>query len=466
MELQFMGAVRTVTGSQHLLHANGETLLVDCGLYQGHRKEAEKINRNIPFPADSIQNMILTHAHIDHSGNIPNLIKSGFENNIFTTFATRDLCAVMLRDSAHIQENDAKYMSKKNKKKGLPPVEPIYTMDDARKSLEYFVAWGYNRPFFINSAIQARFVDAGHILGSAQAIVDVEENGKKRRILFSGDLGRKRLPILRDPVQVEEADYLVIESTYGGRYHDPIQDVKDKLAKVIMETIQRGGKIIVPAFSVGRTQELVYNLHLLFDEHRIPEIPIYVDSPLSVNATEVFRLHPECYDSEMKEEFLEKHEDPFGFSRLRYIRDVEESKKLNECKGSCMIISASGMCEAGRILHHLKNNIEDPRNTVLVVGYMAENTLGRRIVEREKVVKIFGEQYQLRSRVEVMNSFSAHADRRDLLNYVKRMDKNRLKHIFIVHGDPDQSEALKDGLRQIGFPNATIPVLGEKYQLD
>ncbi len=466
MELQFMGAVRTVTGSQHLLHANGETLLVDCGLYQGHRKEAEKINRNLPFPADSIQNMILTHAHIDHSGNIPNLVKSGFENNIFTTFATRDLCAVMLRDSAHIQENDAEYMSKKNKKKGLPPVEPIYTMDDARKSLENFVAWGYNRPFFINSAIQARFVDAGHILGSAQAIVDVEENGKKRRILFSGDLGRKHLPILRDPVQVEEADYLVIESTYGGRYHDPIQDVKDKLARVIMETIQRGGKIIVPAFSVGRTQELVYNLHLLIDEHRIPNIPIYVDSPLSVNATEVFRLHPECYDQEMKEEFLEKHEDPFGFSRLRYIRDVEESKKLNECKGSCMIISASGMCEAGRILHHLKNNIEDPRNMVLVVGYMAANTLGRRIVEREKVVKIFGEEYQLRSQVEVMNSFSAHADRRDLLNYVKRMDKNRLKHIFIVHGDPDQSEALKDGLRQMGFPNATIPVLGEKYQLD
>ncbi len=466
MELQFMGAVRTVTGSMHLLHANGEKLLVDCGLYQGHRKEAEKKNRHLPFPADSIVNMILTHAHIDHSGNIPNLVKSGFEGNIFTTFATRDLCAVMLRDSAHIQEKDAEYVNKKHKKRGLPPVEPIYTMDDARKSLEYFAAWGYNREFFVNSAIKVRFVDAGHILGSAQVVVDVEENGKKRRILFSGDLGRKKLPILRDPVQVTEADYLVIESTYGGRYHDPITNVRDQLAKVINRTYGRGGKIIVPAFSVGRTQELVYELHLLINERRIPNIPIYVDSPLSVNATEVFRLHPECYDREMKEEFLEKHEDPFGFSRLRYIRDVEESKKLNDCKGTCMIISASGMCEAGRILHHLKNNITDPKNTVLVVGYMAENTLGRRLVEREPVVKIFGDEYPLRSEVVVMNSFSAHADRNGLLNYVKNMDKNRLKHIFIVHGDPDQSEALADGLRKMGYPNSTIPVLGEKYPLE
>ncbi len=465
MELQFMGAVQTVTGSMHLLHANDETLLVDCGLYQGHRKEAEKKNRTLPFHAESIRNMILTHAHIDHSGNIPNLVKSGYDGNIFSTFATRDLCAIMLRDSAHIQEKDVEYVNKKNKKKGLPPVEPIYTTEDARKSLVYFVAWGYDRPFFVNSATRVRFVDAGHILGSTQVVVDVEENGKKRRILFSGDLGRKHLPILRDPAHVDEADYLVIESTYGGRYHHPIEDVDRELAKVINETVGRGGKIIVPAFSVGRTQELVYSLHLLMKDRKIPEIPIFVDSPLSVNATEVFRLHPECYDEEIKEEFLQNNEDPFGFSRLRYIRDVEESKKLNSYKGSCMIISASGMCEGGRILHHLKNNIENPKNTVLVVGYMAENTLGKRLVERSQVVKIFGEEYALRSQVVVMNSFSAHADRRDLLNYVKRLNKNRLKHIFIVHGDPDQSEALAEGLRQIGYPNASIPVLGEKYHL-
>jgi len=464
MELQFFGAAQAVTGSMHMISINGTKILLDCGLFQGRRKEAFERNRNIPFDPASVDALVLSHAHIDHSGNIPQLVKQGFNGSIFCTHATQDLCSVMLRDSAHIQEKDVEFVNKRHAKKGLPKVEPLYTMEDTEKCMQQFVGLGYHRPFWISKNVQVTFLDAGHIFGSAIVILDVEENGKKRRITFTGDLGRKNLPVIRDPEPVLETDILITESTYGNRLHDPIEDMKSTLRQVISSTTERGGKVIVPSFSLGRTQELVYFLHELFNEGKLPEIPIYVDSPLSVNVTEVFRLHPECFDDETRQEFLSNHQDPFGFFRLRYIRNVEESKKLNQSKDPCIIISASGMCEAGRILHHLANNIPDPNNTVLVVGFMAENTLGRRIVERQPMVKIFGEDVPLRAEVKIMNGFSAHADQNELMSFYNGIKKESLKHVFIVHGEPEQSNVLAEKIKETGV-DVSVPVLEQKFEL-
>lgn len=465
MEIQFHGATQEVTGSMHLLTVGDEQILLECGLFQGHRKEAFERNRNLPFDPSGITAMVLSHAHMDHSGNIPQLVKNGFTGNIFCTHATQDLCRVMLRDSAHIQEKDAEYVNRRHKEKGLEPVEPVYTMQDAEASMSQLVGLGYNRPFQVTPNVQVTFQDAGHILGSAVVIMDIKENGSVKRLLFTGDLGRNDLPVIKDPVQVKDTDYFITESTYGNRLHEAVGDMKAKLRKTIDRTVKRGGKIIVPSFSVGRTQELVYFLHELFNEDALPEIPIYIDSPLSVNITEVFRLHPECFDAETREAFLDNHQDPFGFYRLRYIRHVEDSKKLNESTEPCMIISASGMCEAGRILHHLKNNVTDPKNTVLVVGFMAENTLGRRIVERQPEIKIFGEVYPLKAEVVITNGFSAHADKNELLAYFNQLDKNRLAHTFLVHGEPDSTEAFSIAIRDTGYKNVSVPVRGEKFQL-
>ncbi len=465
MEIQFWGAAQAVTGSMHLLTVDGEKLLLECGLYQGRRKEAFERNQNFPFDPESIHTMVLSHAHIDHSGNIPQLVKKGFKGNIYCTHATQDLAGVMLRDSAHIQEKDVEFVNKRHRKKGLPLVEPLYVMEDAEKCSSQFVGVGYNRPIQLTPKIQVTFLDAGHILGSAVVILDIAENGKTTRIGFTGDLGRPRLPIIRDPQPMDGVDIYITESTYGNRNHEPFEDMKTRVREVVNKTVQRGGKIIVPSFSVGRTQELVYVLHELFNEGTLPEIPIYVDSPLSVNITEVFRLHPECYDRETWEEFLSNHQDPFGFYRLRYIRNVEESKKLNTSNESCMIISASGMCEAGRILHHLANNISDPKNTVLIVGFMAENTLGRRIVERQPEVKIFGDPVALKAEVAIMNGFSAHADKNGLLSYFQNLDKDRLRQVFIVHGEPDQSKELAGSIQATGFKEVSVPIRGEKFTI-
>ncbi len=460
----FMGAVRTVTGSMHIVEVNGKRILIDCGLYQGRRKEAEERNRHFPFDPESIDVMILTHAHIDHSGNIPTLVKKGFDGNIFATHATRELCSVMLRDSAHVQQKDAEFVNKKHAKKGLPPVEPLYTWEDAVRCMDNFVSVSYNRTFFVTNGVKARFRDAGHILGSAAVELDILSDGQRTRIAFTGDVGRPNAPILRDPEPLEDVDVLVSESTYGGRLHDPYGNAAKTLADTINRTVARGGKVIVPAFSVGRTQELVYHLHVLTEEGKIPEIPIYVDSPLSVNVTEVFRHHPECYDRETLE-FLDRHEDPFGFGRLRYIRDVEESKQLNFKKEPCMIISASGMCEAGRILHHLKNNIEDPRNTVLIVGYMAANTLGKKLVDHWEKVRIFGEEYRLRAEVVVMNTFSAHADQRELTDYIRKIRPREPNLIELVHGDEDQSLKFAEHLKEVGYRHVHVPFQGEALRL-
>jgi metallo-beta-lactamase family protein len=466
MKLQFMGAARTVTGSMHMLSVNGAQILLDCGLYQGKRQESFQRNRNLPFDVGSVDAMVLSHAHIDHSGNIPTLVKNGFQGNIYATPATRDLCSAMLRDSGHIQEEDAKYVNKKRARQGAPPVEPLYTVDDATDSLKNFVTVGYDRPLEVRPGVTLTFYDAGHILGSAIVVLDVQEDGTRKRLVFTGDLGRKHMPILRDPEIVKGADYLITESTYGDRLHDPIETTDGELEEVIVDTFRRGGKVIVPSFAVGRTQELVYSLHQLTEKRDIPQLPIFVDSPLAVNVTEIFRLHPECYDRELQAFMAaDNHRDPFGFRQLTYVRSVEASKELNFLRESAVIISASGMCEAGRILHHLKNNVEDPRNTVLIVGWQAPYTLGRRLVERQPIVKIFGEEYNLRARVKTINGFSAHADRNELLEYVQSLEPEHLKHAFVVHGEESSSLALADGLRDLGVAETEVPKLGESFEL-
>lgn len=462
MKLTFHGAVRTVTGSQHLLEVNGTRILLECGLFQGKRREAFERNQQLPYDPRQVDMMILSHAHIDHSGNIPSLVKNGFRGDVLCTFATRDLCAAMLRDSAHIQKHDVEYVNKKRARAGRPLVEPLYTIEDAVQSLKHFLAVGYERPYRISPDITATFYDAGHILGSAIVVLDIQENGAARRLVFSGDLGRPDRLILRDPTIVDGADVLLIESTYGSRLHEPVPEAERELERIIVQTYRRGGKVIVPSFAVGRTQELVYSLQRLKQRRDIPvQLPVFVDSPLAIDATSIFRLHPECYDEEVGR-FLVESGDPFGFEQLRYTRSVRESKEINFSREPAVIISASGMCEAGRILHHLKNNVEDPRNTVLIVGWQAPDTLGRRLVERKPVVKIFGEEYPLNAQVEVINGFSAHADRDELLDWVNGM-KRRPEHTFVVHGEESASEAFSRLLRQQGWPGVHVPQLHESF---
>jgi metallo-beta-lactamase family protein len=468
MKIQFHGAVRTVTGSQHLLTINGKNILLDCGLYQGSRKKTYEVNQHLPFDAAAIDVLILSHAHIDHSGNVPNLVKSGFSGDIICTYATRDLCAIMLRDSAKIQQYDVDYLNKKRKRKGLAALQPYYTMEDAVESLKYFIGIGYSRQYSVFPGVQLTFLDAGHILGSAIVILDIEdsESQKDLRLVFSGDLGRPDRAILRDPELVDEADVLIIESTYGDREHDPVEATSGKLKRVVNETCKRGGKLIVPSFAIGRTQELVYALHKLVAVRDIsPDLPVFVDSPLAIDATGIYRLHPEAYDEEVFE-FLasDKHDDPFGFDMMRYTRSTNESKELNFLREPAVIISASGMAEAGRILHHLKNNIEDPRNTVLIVGWQAPNTLGRRLVEKQPKVRIFGEEYSLKANVVTINGFSAHADRSELLDWSDHY-KRKASHSYIVHGEPASSFALAEGLRTQGYSNVNVPELGQTYTI-
>lgn len=458
MKITFMGAARTTTGSMHLLEVNGCRILLECGLFQGHRQEAFERNRNLPFDAKTIDCCVLSHAHIDHSGNIPNLVRSGFPGNIYTTHATRDLCSAMLRDSGYIQEKDVEYLNKHRARRGEPPVEPIYTQADAVNSLGHFVSVSYGRRLPIGPGVQLTFQDAGHILGSAVCALDIEEGGKKYRLGFTGDLGRSNVPLLNDPAPLGDVDYLITESTYGARTHETPEEAKQKLRQVINQTFDRGGKVIIPSFAVGRTQELVYALHQLTAARKIPRLPIYVDSPLAVDVTEIFRLHPECYDDEVRA-YLEETDarDPFGFASLTYIREVERSKELNFVKEPVVIISASGMCEYGRILHHLKNNVEDARNTILIVGFQAEDTLGRRLVDGDKQVKIFGEEYDRRAKVEIINGYSAHADRNELLAYIGQLDRGRLRRAFVVHGEGEQSEGLQHGLAELGIAQVEIP---------
>jgi metallo-beta-lactamase family protein len=465
MNIQFLGAARTVTGSMHLVSVNGTKVLLDCGLYQGKRSESYERNKNFPFDAAEIDAVLLSHAHIDHAGNLPNLVKNGFRGPIYATGATRDLCNIMLYDSAYLQERDIEFVNKKHQKNHEPLVEPLYSVEDVTTAMSQFVGINYEKPIQVAKGIMATYLDAGHILGSALTVLEVEENGKRKKIGFTGDLGRKNTPIIKDPEPIGSVDVLISESTYGGKLHDPVVGMKDSLCEVIKRTSDRGGKVIIPSFSVGRTQEIVYILSELFDEGRLPVIPIYVDSPLAVNASEIFRLHTECFDEDMLNH-LHANEDPFGFNRLNYIRSVDESKKLNSMQSSCVIISASGMCEGGRIVHHIANNIENPKNTILVVGYMAENTLGRRIAEKQPEISIFGELHKLKAEVVIFNSLSAHADQNELVKFILASNQNQLKKIFLVHGEITQIEKLSLKLKEVGIKkDIFIPVTGEKAEV-
>ena len=465
MELQFIGAAKTVTGSLHYFKVNGKKFILDCGLVQGKRKESFELNRTFEFfDPGEIDFVILSHAHIDHAGNLPNLVKRGFNGNIYATLATCDLCSVMLLDSAHIQEKDVEYVNKKREKQKKNLFEPLYTQQDVHETMVLFVGLNYHRTYKIDDNISLTFYDAGHILGSAVVYLTVKENGRSFTLGFSGDLGRPNLPILRDPEKIPDVDYFICESTYGGRFHQSFDKSEENLTEVLKKAIQRKAKIIVPSFSVGRTQEIVYLLNQIFEKGLVPPIPIYVDSPLSVNTTAIFRLHPECFDQETIG-FMHQHHDPFGFEKLKYITDVEDSKKLNEINGPCMIISASGMAEAGRIQHHLANNIGNANNIILIVGYCAEHTLGRRIVERQPEVKIFGEVFQLNAEVVVFNSLSAHADANELISYCSKFDKEKMKNFFIVHGDEDQQIKFRDRLYAAGFDEVTIPSRGDVFSL-
>jgi len=455
MQLEFAGAAREVTGSCHILRVGGKTVLLDCGMFQGRREESRQKNAKLPLPVSEIDAIVLSHAHIDHSGRLPFLVREGYRGPIYCTSATRDLSSVMLADSAHIQEKDAEFLTRRNKS----AVAPLYSMRDAALAVDQMVGLTYDTTFDVVPGVRATFTDAGHILGSASVALDCAEGGATKRLVFSGDIGRKGLPIIRDPKPPAGADVVIIESTYGNREHPSVEGARDQLAAVIRSAAAKGGKVLVPAFAVGRTQELVYDLHALVLAGSIPEIPIFVDSPLAIDATTVFAMHPEIFDQ--SEDLVQRVHDLFKFVQVQYTRDVNESKALNERHGPMVIIAASGMMEAGRILHHLANNAADPRTTILVVGFQAEHTLGRRIVEHAPMIRVFGDELPLRAKVEVLNGYSAHGDRHELqewLDTVRAANPDaKPPVVHLVHGEPESQDAFAAQLKAAGYPAVDAP---------
>jgi metallo-beta-lactamase family protein len=466
MRINFYGATRTVTGSQHLLSINGNNLLLECGFYQGKRQESYERNSNFPFAPDKVDAIILSHAHIDHSGNLPNLVKQGYCGPIYTTPATAHLANIMLIDSGHIQEADVEFVNKRRQKKSEPPIPPLYTQEEAAMVAQHFNPVHYEQTFEPIPGVSARILDAGHILGSGAVVLDLEEKGHKWRVWFSGDIGRRDLPLLRDPVLPDWADTLIMECTYGDKPHENPEVAYEELREVVGKTIRRGGKVIIPAFAVGRTQEIVYALHQMFADGRLPAVPVYVDSPLAVNASDIFKMHPECFDEETKA-FIkaDKHHSALGFDRLTYTRSVEESKALNNRKDPMVIISASGMAETGRILHHLRNNISNPKNTILIVSWQAPYTLGRRLADREKKVRIFGEEHVVKAEVATIGGLSSHGGQKFLTEYALRV-KGRAKQVFLVHGEPKPAEALTEKLVEAGMDKPAYPQWCESVELE
>ncbi|WP_437910623.1 MBL fold metallo-hydrolase [Sorangium sp. So ce327] len=467
MHLEFIGAAQTVTGSMHLLRTRDATVLLDCGLYQGRRAESFERNRHLPLPIHEIDAVVLSHAHIDHSGALPILVKNGYEGPIYATPATRDLAAVMLRDAAAIQVSDARYLNRRAEKQGSdePRVEPLYEDDDAVEAISRLVAAPYHHPIEIAPGVRLTFLDAGHVLGSAVSLLDVVEGDAHRRVAYTGDLGRYERPILRDPEVAERADVLVCESTYGDRLHEGTDELDEDLARVVRRTSERGGKLYIPTFALERAQEVIFALKKLRRHGRIPPLPVYVDSPLTVKLTDVFRLHPECFDVETRA-LLRGSGSPFDFEDLRYVEDVAGSKAIDAEPEPSIVIAASGMCEAGRILHHLKAGIEDPKNTILIVGYQAQHTLGRRLVEGRSRVRIFGVERDRRAEVVVLNGFSAHADQGDLLRYADRCrERGPLGKIALVHGEPRAQEVLAKMLRARGHGEVVIPAPGDLLEI-
>lgn len=464
IELLFHGAAQEVTGSMHILRVGDKVYSLDCGLFQGKRTDARQKNEKLPLRGDQVDGVLLSHAHMDHSGNLPSLVKRGFSGPIWATGATCDLGEVMLADSAHIQEEDARFWNEKRAKSPKEYIDPLYDSQDVIKTQKLLRPVEYNKPIDMGPNCRAWFLEAGHILGSACILVEARQNGRTVRLLFTGDLGRFGLPILRDPANpLPKCDYLITESTYADKRHSSASDMKDRLTWIITQTVQAGGKVIIPSFSVGRTQHVVYFLAQAMEEGLLDPLPIYVDSPLSTNATEIFKKHPELYDEEARE-FYEKTGDLFGTGKVTFITDVATSKSLNERKEPMVIVSSSGMCEAGRILHHLKNNIEDEANTVVIIGFQAQHTLGRRIVERREELKIYGRYYRLLCRVETLNGFSAHADRDDFARLLGPLGPN-LKASFVVHGEGSRMGAMQDMLRLAGCRKAIIPERGQSFAL-
>jgi metallo-beta-lactamase family protein len=467
MQLEFWGAAGEVTGSMHLLQVGRHRLLVDCGLVQGRRKQAFERNRNLPFDPASIDAVILTHAHLDHAGNLPTLVRGGFRGRIWCTSATADLCEAMLADSAHIQASDVRHVNRRRKRQGKRPFEPLYGIGDVRNTRKRFRTVDYDTWFTPVPGVRVRLVDAGHILGSASALVEAEEEGRSVRIAFSGDIGRKGLPILRDPQVPEGADYVVMESTYGNRLHEPPSAAKEALRSCAAAVYERGGKLLIPSFALGRTQEVVYRLNQLWEAGELPELDVFVDSPLAIDVTEVFARHPECWDAEMRATRENDSDgDPLGFRRLRYVRDAEESKRLNTRPGPAIIIAASGMCEGGRILHHLANHLWTPTTTVLFVGFQAEHTLGRKILSGQSPVPILGAEVEVKARIERADAYSAHADRSELLSWAERArSSGRVRRFFLVHGEPEAAESLAAAVRASGTTDVRVPSRGEAFDL-
>jgi metallo-beta-lactamase family protein len=461
MKIRFYGAARTVTGSQHLLEINGRKLLLECGIFQGRRRDFYERNATFHFDPQEIDALILSHAHIDHSGNLPNLVKQGYHNPIYTTPPTAELAAIMLRDSGHIYEEDAEYINKKKRKHGDPMVEPLYTAADAERVPELFHMVGYNKPFEPIPGVTARLVDAGHILGSAAVVLDIEENGDKKRLWFSGDIGRYKLPLLADPVLPEDVNILLMECTYGDKPHRDPDLAYAEFRDVVRKTQARGGKIVIPAFAVGRTQELVYDLNRMITEGEIPHLPVFVDSPLAVRASDVFRKHPDYFDDETRQFVATGRHPALDFPGLTYTRSVEESKAINKVEGPAVIISASGMAEAGRILHHLVHNIEDPRSTICIVSWQAPHTLGRRLAERQSKVRIFGEEVPVKAEIATIGGLSAHAGQSMLLKYAQAANTNGLKEIFLVHGEEDAAAVLMGKMKEAGIQPVRYPEYGE-----
>ena len=464
MRLNFHGAAHTVTGSQHLLDVNGHRLLLDCGLYQGKRSETYLRNLNFAYDPRQVDAVILSHAHIDHCGNLPNFVKNGFEGPIYATRATVDLATIMMADSGRIQESDAEFVNRKRLARGEEPIEPLYTETDAERAAQLFHPLDYEQPFVPVPGVVARFIEAGHILGAAAVSLEIEENGRKTRFWFSGDIGRYDLPLLRDPILPTDVDYMIMECTYGDKPHNDPGVAFDEFREIVSRTLKRGGKIIIPAFAVGRTQELVYHLNMMMFTGDVPPAPVFVDSPLAVNASQIFKKHPECFDDETRWFVQQASHPALDFKLLTYVQSVEESKALNLCKDPMVIISASGMAETGRILHHLRNNIENPKNTVCIVSWQAPHTLGRRLADREKQIKIFGEPYTVNAEVATIGGLSGHAGQDLLTRYAVNV-KDTVQKIFLVHGEATPAAALTEKLKVQNIREVYYPELHSSVEI-
>ena len=467
MKIKFIGAAREVTGSKHLITTNeGKRILLDCGMFQGKGLETDSMNRNLSFDPATIDHIILSHAHIDHSGLIPYMYKGGFRGSVICTSATRDLCSIMLADSAHIQELDVQWFNKKRAKQNLYPVDPLYSTEDAEACMKLFIALEFDRRFYINDKINVKFTNSGHMLGSAVVNLELIEKEEKVHLAFTGDIGRPHNRILHLPTAFPQCDYLITESTYGNRLHPADKEIEEDLLKIVFETcVVNKGKLIIPSFAIGRTQEIVYVLNDLYNQKRLPRIDVFVDSPLSVNATDIFRIHTDGMNDEVKA-LLKYDADPFGFNSLHYIKKIEESKALNSYEKPCIIISSSGMMEAGRIKHHLANNVSDARNTILVVGYCTPTSLGARIQESGlREISIFGIQHAIRARIAKIEAFSGHADYNEMKSFLSCQNPSQIKKTFIVHGEYEVQQFFSEELKKVGFHNIEIPASGDEFEL-